>query len=125
MAEALRLAGRWSEAREAYTRLSAAEPDDIVYQGKVGAMAAREGDAAAAREIRQTLEQLDRPFMRGDNMFWCACISAVLGEQERAIAYLHDAVQQGLGFRDVIKAEIAFESLHDHPAFRELLTPQG
>jgi len=125
LAEALRLSEQWADARVIIAQLSAENPDQIEYLGKLGTLAARLGDEDQAREIQDGLAQLDRPYVRGEHLFWCACISAQLGERERSAAYLREAIRQGLGDRDYVQQEMDLEPLRDYRPFQDLIRPRG
>lgn len=125
LAEALRLAERWLEAKVIFAQLSEENPDDIDYRGKLGTLAARLGDETEAQTIQYALEHWDHPYARGANLFWCAGISSVLGERAQALAFLGESVRQGLDGRDHVIEEIDFEPLRDYPPFKELIKPQG
>jgi len=125
LAEALRLAEQWAEARTIIAQLNAENPDEIEYLGKRGTLTARLGDEDQAREIQDDLAQLDRPFLQGKHLFWCACISAQLGERERSTVYMREAIRQGLGDRDYVQQEMDFEPLRDYRPFQDLIRPRG
>jgi len=65
--------------------------------------------------------------MYGTDMYWCACISALLGERERAVEFLRKGFAEGLmhWFDVDLHCEIGLESLRDYPPFQELMRPKG
>jgi tetratricopeptide (TPR) repeat protein/TolB-like protein len=127
LATALCYAERWDEARAFFEELAAESPEDIDYTGPLGTLAARRGDREEALRISAELEHLDRPYMFGMNMYWCGCISALLGEKERATGFLREAFARGCrhGGHVDLHCDINLESLRDYPPFRELARPKG
>jgi len=127
LASALYLAGRCDEAKALFEELARESPENVAYMGPLGTLAARRGDLEEAARISAELEHLDRPHMRGMNMYWCACISALLDERERAVEFLREGFARGLRHAaDIdLHAEMDFESLRGYPPFEELLRPKG
>jgi tetratricopeptide (TPR) repeat protein len=140
-AEALYAAGRWEEARRRFERLAgeragegtpggrggpraAASLDALDGRGYLGVLAARRGDAAAARGADSALAAMRTPFLLGRHTYWRARIAALLGERERAVALLREALQQGRTYV-VVHTEADFAALRDIPAFQELVRPKG
>ena len=124
-AEALRLAERWAEAQAVFAELAAEDPDNLEYQGKLGTLAVRLGDERKAREIFDTLRHLERPYLEGKLTYWSACISALLGEREQAVALLKEAWDQGLPHPDIKWRDMDLEPLRDYPPFQEMIKPKG
>jgi tetratricopeptide (TPR) repeat protein/predicted Ser/Thr protein kinase len=124
-ADALYTAGRWDEAGRIFESLAAGHTEKIDYQGYLGTLAARRGDRDGAMKIAEGLEKTDRRFLFGDHTYWRACIAALLGEKERAVALLKEAFSQGRSYRVGIHRDINLEPLWDYPPFKELLRPKG
>jgi len=122
--DALRLAEQWTEARSLLEELTAEDPDEVEYLGKLGTVAVRSGDEALAREIRDTLEHLDRPYLNGEHLYWSACISSLLNEREQAVTLLSEAFEQGLVNPDFKWREMDLEPLRDYPPFQDLIRPR-
>jgi len=59
-------------------------------------------------------------------MYWCACISSLLDEKERAVEFLRKGFAEGLRHAaDVdLHTEMDFESLRSYPPFEELMRPK-
>jgi len=55
---------------------------------------------------------------------WRARIHALLGERERAIALLWEALGQGYPHFHGLHTDLAFASLRDYPPFEELVKPK-
>ena len=125
LANALYSAGQWEEAGNIFETLAAAHPEDIDYQGFLGALAARRGDRARAMKISEELSKIDRPYLFGGHTYWSACIAALLGEKERAVALLRESYGQGRYFGVDLHRDIDLESLWDYPPFMEILRPKG
>jgi tetratricopeptide (TPR) repeat protein len=115
--------GRWDDARAAFERLAAEQPRDPEPRGYLGALAARRGDRAAALAADRTLAALREPYLFGRHTYWRARIAALLGERERGVALLRDALQQGRTYLEV-HSEADFAPLRAVPAFQELVRPK-
>ena len=125
LADALYAAERWEQAGAVVHELAAEFPDNLGYQGRLGVLAARNGDQEKAAMISKWLEQLDRPYLRGVNTLWRARIAAVLDERERAVNLLQDAISQGQAYFRLHLDFDLVEPLRDYPPFQELLRPKG
>ena len=142
-ARALYAAGRWEEALDAFSGLSAEElatdPTlfghniDVSLLGYKGTLATRLGNQAAVDSIASQLEALDRPWLWGHAAYWRAAMAAVGGDSAAATEYMSEARRLGL-FADQWGAEYPkwdyhidpdFESVRDHEPFRELIGPRG
>jgi hypothetical protein len=86
---------------------------------------ARHGDPPKARRISEELGSLQQPYLYGENIYWQACIAALLGERERAVVSLREAFARGHGYTLVLHTDIDLESLRDYPPFQELLRPKA
>ena len=143
LARALYAAGRWEEAREEFSALSADElmgdsrlmshNIDVSLMGYRATLAARLGDHDIAVRIDEELAGLSRAYLWGHATYWRAAVAAVRGEEERAVELLGQAVTEGL-FAQPWGAEYPkwdfhidpdFESLRDYPPFQELIAPRG
>jgi len=127
LATALYFAERWDEANALFKELARENPESIDYVGQLGTLAARRGDTAEAARILTELERLDRLHTYGTNMYWCACISALLGERERSVEFLREGFAGGLmhWFDVGLHCEIDLESLRGYAPFEELRRPKG
>ena len=113
------------EAKEIFEELHLEHPDNIDYQGYLGAVAVKEGDSERAKKISADLESLDRPYLFGRHIYWRACIAALQGDREQAVQHLRDAFAQGLVFSIRFHRDVNLEPLRDYPSFQELLRPKG
>jgi tetratricopeptide (TPR) repeat protein len=135
LATAYNRAGRWAEAEQVLRAYAAERPDDLAewpnispmleVHGQLGTLAARQGNRSEAKRISAMLEALERPYLFGEHTYWRARIAALLGERDHAIALLRAAYAQGFKWWLPLHSEPDFESLRDHPQFRELLRPKG
>jgi tetratricopeptide (TPR) repeat protein len=125
LADALYHAERWAESEELARQLAAEQPEYVDYQGALGALAVRMGDEAEARAILEALQASDQPEQQVQIILWRARITALLGEKERAMTLLRDAIAHGAKFGTRIHCNIDFEPLWDYPPFQELLRLKG
>ena len=139
-AQALYTAGAWEEARRLLEPLAglpanskpdsylgfvdAGPPDALDRRGYLGVIAARRGDRAAALEADRALAATSMPYLRGRHTYWRARIAALLGESDRAVVLLREALQQGRTYQEV-HGEADLMPLRDVPAFQELVRPKG
>jgi serine/threonine protein kinase/tetratricopeptide (TPR) repeat protein len=125
LADAYYLAGQWSESYSLYRELTVENPDNIMYMGALGTLAARRGDEEEARRIADELKNIDRKYLFGRHTYLRARIHALLGEHAEAVKLIQESFEQGNGFGVYIHREIDFEPLRDYTPFRELLKPKG
>jgi hypothetical protein len=91
----------------------------------VGVTAARAGDRVTALKVAGELGRLDRKYLFGEHT-WCrAAIAANLGEKEKAVELLREAIAQGQPYGSWLHHSFALEPLWDYPPFQELLKPKG
>lgn len=124
LAYALFLDERYDDAQAAFARLAGEQPEKIDHQIALGMLAARKGDRALAESISRRLEDLERPYLFGAHMRGQAVIAAWLGEKDRAVPLLREALAQGQS-RPTMHADYLLLPLWNEPAFQELLKPQG
>ena len=126
LARSLELLGRYKEAQALVERLATEDPGNVDYEGVLGILAARQGNRAAAQRIDHALASLSRPYLSGFHTYYRAQIAAVLGDRDRAVALLRDAIAHGaVSSWDRAHSEPAFVSLHGYPPFDEVLRPKG
>jgi DNA-binding SARP family transcriptional activator len=90
--------------------------------GYAGMVAARTGEREKASEFSGRLAAHDtyRAFS------YRAAIAAHLGEREQALRFLEDAIELGANQQWLHRElEPEFESIKDHPTYRELMGPRG
>ncbi|MCK4916154.1 MAG: hypothetical protein KAS89_08280, partial [Candidatus Eisenbacteria sp.] len=125
MADDLCGAERWQEARGLLLQLASERPDDLDLKGYLGVLAARLGDHGEARATLEELRRLDDPYLFGNNTYWAACIAAQLGERERAVELIRQALSQGFRVNMRLHTDMDLEPLHGYPPFEELRRPKG
>lgn len=145
LARCLCWADQWSEARELLARLVAEIPEegapwrgigtasDFDYLGLLGTVVARQGDRDEALRLSRRLGEIEDPnFLYGQPTLWRAKIAALLGDHDRAVGLLRDAISQGLmpldlaqglGYAMWLHSDIDFEALRDYPPFQRLMKP--
>ncbi|MFI5244020.1 MAG: protein kinase [Gemmatimonadales bacterium] len=123
-AQALELGDRWAEAQALADSLSSEHPENVGYLGARGIIAARQGNRAEAERISTALAVLDRPFLRGAHTFQRAGIAAVLGDKQRAVQLLADAIAQGYSDNHLRDFDTNLESLRDYPPYEQLRKPK-
>jgi tetratricopeptide (TPR) repeat protein/TolB-like protein len=125
LARALTLVGRFDEARAVAERLVGDDPTNPDFLGLLGVVLARQADRGGAERLSARLDSLRQPYLRGRHTFWRARIAAALGERERAVALLRQALEQGVVYSADLHAIREFDTLRDDRAFQELLRPKG
>jgi len=140
LGQALYFTERWEEAKAVFSELARRprRADDYIfevyYQGWLGALAARMGDAAGARRIAEQLRVFPKPWLDGKHLFRAARIVALLGEKDHALDLLREAIAQGAGVSEVPDAYgygfifphcMDLESLRGYPPYEELIKTKG
>jgi len=116
---------RWNDARAAYAALYKADSLTVEHLGALGVLSARLGRMAEADSIGARLVDDARPYTFGAPRLWAARIAAVKGDPGAAAAFIHQARREGYARLYLIHADQDFETLHDFPAFREILRPRS
>jgi tetratricopeptide (TPR) repeat protein len=123
LAHAYYVAERFVDARGIYETLLRQDPDNIAYQGFLGAIAARVKDTTEARRIDGILKKTNRPYIFGEHTYWRACIASLLGDKDQAVSLLRKALSEGLTYPE-LHADVDLEPLKDYPPFQELMKPK-
>lgn len=118
---------RWEQARPIADQLANEYPNNVSYQGMLGALAAVRGDPETAVRADSVLATHQGAFVRGLPTYWRACIAAQLGERARAVTLLIQADAEGLNlfFIQSYHTDPSFERLTDYAPFQEFLRPKG
>lgn len=124
LAFALYLAERWEEARPLFSTLAAEDPGEVAYMAYLGQIAARMGDTASARAISNKLERITGGRAGAEATYGRTRIAALLGERQRAVELLRDALTQGFPQGLHIHNSPDFETLRDYEPFLELVRPK-
>jgi len=123
----LELAGRLDAAAAIIDSLRRALPQDLFLTERGGVLAAARGDSASARAVLAQLEKSIQPYDNGETTTWRACILAQLGEKDRAVNLLQQALGEGIGFAFVpgsIHGRTPLEPLRGFPPFEALIKPK-
>ncbi len=119
-------AGRESDAVELCRKLSERDPDDNEVIAVSGILAARRGDRRSAEEADALLAAAgDTVSERYTAAYNRSCIAAQLGELDRALDLIREAVALGFPYWELIRLDPDLEPLRDNPAFREIVRPKG
>lgn len=124
LASALYALNRLDDARNVYSALLEKDSTDIVACGGLGLIAQRQNNPAEAARLLNRLQEESRPYLFGVPRFLQARIAAVGGDRERAVAYLHQARQEGTSRIYNFHLEEDLDSLQDYPAYRDLVRPR-
>jgi tetratricopeptide (TPR) repeat protein len=125
LVDALRYAERWQEAAQLLRPVVADGSDTPRVIGVLGGLEGRLGDREGALEASEKLRRLDDSHLFGGHTYRRACIAAVLGDRDQAMALLRQAIAEGLGYGSFLHTEIDLEPLWDYPPFEELIEPKG
>ena len=100
-------------------RAVAVSPGNTLWLGQLGQACAMAGDEKRARAILEQLEEHARAKFVSPYHF--AYVYTGLGELDRALDYLEQAVLKRTGPAYAIKSSFLLTSLHNHPRFHALL----
>ncbi|MEX1309071.1 MAG: hypothetical protein AB1Z65_01505, partial [Candidatus Sulfomarinibacteraceae bacterium] len=133
LAEALEAAGRRDEACGLFDEALADEPDSGWLLQRVGICAARRGDRSTAVKMEARIEEIGEPtgpsgipnVWRGRSQVYQAGIAAQLGEPDRAIRLIQQAVSAGFAGYEWLHLDSDLDPLRDDSEFQEILRPKG
>ena len=121
----LELLGRYEEAESVIAGISGAGLAAVTRQGMLGVLAARRGDRSRAQHIDSALAGQALPYFKSTPLFWRAQAAAVLGDRDRAVTLLNEALTRGrIPAGTLIHHDLSFESLRDYKPFQELVRPR-
>jgi DNA-binding SARP family transcriptional activator/tetratricopeptide (TPR) repeat protein len=126
LGHALYLSRDWAGAEEVFQELAAEDSSNFIYTGFLGTIAARLGDSVAARQIIARFDTLRSTLLRphAEAGYWQGKISALLGDEERAIeCWKESAGQQGRS--GPVHADFDFERMWRTKAFLDFIRPKG
>ena len=129
---ALAGAERWDEARAVGDTLALRHGTHISTLAVLGRLAAYRGDARTAERFADSLAGVRGPYLRGQHTHARAQIAAILGQREKAVRLLRDAMAQGVEVNtyrpmrlgSVNHALPEFQSLRGYGPFEDLLRPR-
>jgi hypothetical protein len=122
--EAMREAGRNSDAWPIAQQIFAAHPERLSIATAVAVLQIQRGDTAGGR---WTAAHLPKPSPRDDPrdmLFARAQIAATLGDKAGAVALLHQACDHGCAPMEDIHIILEFDGLRDYQPFKDLLRPR-
>jgi DNA-binding SARP family transcriptional activator/TolB-like protein len=122
VALALETLGRPDSAVDMLRQLASEQPESLNLQGSLALALVAAGHAGEARLIDQRLAAWTAPYVRGAHLQWRARIAAQLGEEDRAMALLRDAVAQGVSYADLYEDE-RLQPLRHTAGFRRFMQP--
>jgi predicted Zn-dependent protease len=125
LARAYYKGGQWGDAAGVVRDLAAESPDDLDVIALAGAIAARRGDNAAARDALAALQARKGRFRFGLQLVHSARVLAILGEPDQAIPALRGAFARGYCYGIDLHTDMDLTLLGAEPSFRELLRPKG
>jgi DNA-binding SARP family transcriptional activator len=138
LARSLYHAGRHDEAEEAFRALAGSGPPTVapvgfhhrylqghMDHGYLALLAARRGDDDAVADYRRSLSEASGPFLFGTHWYWLACLDAVAGEPDRAVARLRRALAEGLPHELFLHADPHLLHLRGHARYEAIMRPRG
>jgi tetratricopeptide (TPR) repeat protein len=127
LATLMMLAEQPDDALALYADLASEFPDNIIFVGTHGAMAARVGDRRTALDISRRLGELhnDYHLFLGVDHFVQSWIAAGLGERGAAVEHLHAALRAGYQFHLTLHRNPFLAPLWGFEPFEELIRPKG
>jgi len=125
LGDALYYLERYDEARDVFSALSDADPEDVAYVGRLGMIAALAGDTVEARRVDRRLAAWEEPYLNGRDLLWRAYIAGGPRERERAVELLRRAFEEGRSYGITFHRFPALDPLRDYGPFRELMRPKG
>ncbi|MFW5950844.1 MAG: BTAD domain-containing putative transcriptional regulator [Gemmatimonadota bacterium] len=116
--------GKAESAARHFRELAARHSDNVEYLGYLGLAYAMARRSDAAREVDARLEAWDEPYIRGQHLYWRAAIAARLGQKDRAVSLLREAIARGVPYSQLHESE-ELRPLAHYPPFLELIAPKG
>ncbi len=121
-------AGRWAEAESAWRALLLETPNNTLWLSRWGVTLAHMGRMDEAEAARARIEATEYPFTpffrQGENRAREAYILAAMGESDRALTLLREAVQSGLSFGTWTLWAPELRELRDDPRYQRLVAPK-
>jgi tetratricopeptide (TPR) repeat protein len=124
-ARLLAYAERWEEAEPIFRELLEEDPEYYPVMGYLGWVLAQQGKSEEADALRERIGSLDVRFSTKALLpYWQAVISTGLGEHERAVNELEQALSTGWVYTVWTIWYPWFRPLHDHPRYQRLVAPK-
>ncbi|HUF13089.1 MAG TPA: BTAD domain-containing putative transcriptional regulator [Longimicrobiales bacterium] len=127
-AEAYLAAGLYTESKRLFDLIADRAPLRLISLGERGYLAATLGDLDEARRISTKLAQHPESYPLGifrSASYWRAVLAAGLGEHDRAVRLLREALEKGWRAPHRLHSDPHFAVLRSYPPFEELIRPRG
>ncbi len=117
MGNVYRVLGRYDDALAAYQNALNRDPDAAIAHSSLAAVLRKSGhDEEAAAHLARA-----RDLMATESEYNQACIEAIAGNVDAALAHLERALAEAPGHSDWAARDPDLESLHGHPRFEALV----
>jgi tetratricopeptide (TPR) repeat protein len=118
------LLGRPGDALALLESLVEEYPESVPFHGRLGVALALTEDREGAEAEATWLEELDSPYLFGENTYWRAAILANLGRKDEAVLLLRRAYQEGRSRYD-ISADLFFKPIWGYEPYEAVVAPRG
>jgi hypothetical protein len=81
------------------------------------------GNREEAEHFIEELKNIDRPYLFGNDIYWQACITAIVNEKEQAMELLRQSIAKGIPYTRLY-TDMDLEPLWDYSPFIEMLKPK-
>lgn len=125
LARRLYEAGRYEDAQVRFDSLAHEHPEKYLYHAYRGVLAARKGDREQAMRVDAWLAHALKVRPLGSHTIWRARIASLLGERERAVSLINEAIGQGYPRRYYLHWREDFEALRGYEPFEDLIRPEA
>jgi serine/threonine protein kinase len=115
---------QWEEAKTIIDSLIAENPDNRIYNGRLGCIYTRMGNHDEAKQKSEWLGNMEYEYRKYRPIIWQARIAALLGDKEQAVEYLRDAYKKGLSYGMSLHRDLDLESLRGYAPFEEFMQPK-
>jgi tetratricopeptide (TPR) repeat protein len=126
-AGALAMSGDCPQALPIRRDLARQAPDNLAYQSAYAiALVSCGGSREEALKIADALAKVERPYLRGANLYQRARILAALGDGEGAVRELQAAFAKGNAWNgSAMHLDVCWDPIRTYPAFVEWVKPKG
>jgi hypothetical protein len=122
---------RFTDALSTLSPLSDENPDSLPVRGVLGIAYAQADDAEGALAEATWFDNLNTPYLFGEDLYWRAAILAHLGDREEATRTLRRAHDEGFRWSNPSKplgdiiSDPNFRPLWGYEPFQQLIGPKG
>ncbi len=125
MGRSLELLGKYEQAESVISGITGEGPAGVTRLGMLGVLAARRGDLRRAQSSDSALAALAPRYLKSAPMFWRAQVAAVLGDRDRAVTLLREALTRGrIPAGSLLHHNLSFTSLRGYGPFEDLVRPR-